>query len=409
MNGKLKIEVPLAVVSCDFRVAPTMFREKLVSTPERRRELFRAIHRIDPAAGYLALETCNRTEWLVSTENPAWLAELLKAHMLQLWQETLPGLASYPSPAVYLGAEAVRHVYRVVMGLESLATGEAQIAGQFQNAMVLAREEETLSPLLNRLGSGAGRLAKAGSRLGFRSNHRRGIHGLVCRSLQHEFREAGSPRSVAVVGMGGIGRKTAQLLEDTGGFRVLRVNRTIRPEHQGSWRHLDELPSLCGQIDALVVATGGLNPILTPQRLDLTGRNEVLPIVDIGIPRQVEASVQVDPKVRYRNIDHLLDLPRDEVDAGTLQRVEAELDKEMERFLRFCMERDLVLLLDRIHQGRHEFAISRIPAHVAATCGDLDDRTRQQVEAAMKKVVADYAGEIHQALQQALEEYWSRQ
>jgi len=407
MNGKLKIEVPLAVVSCDFRVAPSLFREKLVSTPERRQELFRAIRRIDPAAGYMALETCNRTEWLVSAENPAWLAELLKAHMTSLWKEALPGLDGYPAPAAYLGPDAVRHVYRVVMGLESLATGEAQIAGQFQNAMIQAREEGTLTPLLGRLGSGAGRLAKAGSRLGFRSNHRRGIHGLVCRFLQRQFNEAGFPQRVAVIGMGGIGRKTAQLLEESGDFQVTRVNRTVRPEHQGHWRSLEELPRLCGQLDARVVATGGLSPVLTARRLDLAGRTAALSIVDIGIPRQVEPEVQADPLVLNRNIDHLLDLPRDDVDAGTMAQVEAELDKETERFLRFCMERDMVLLLDRIHQGRQEFSLTRIPAFVAAGFAELDDKTRQQVEAGMKKIIADYAGEIHQALQLALEEYWS--
>ena len=407
MNDRLKIAVPLAVVSSDFRVAATQFREKLVSTTEIRRALFQAVRRIDPMAGFLVLETCNRTEWIASTENPSWMSELLRAHMISVWEETLPGLPSYPIPKAYLNAEAANHVYRLVVGLESLAAGEAQIAGQFQNAMVLARQEHTLSPLLNRLGCGAGRLAKAGFRMGFRSNHRRGIHGLVQLFLQRQLCGVRPPRRVAVVGMGEIGRKIAQLLQESDELRVVRVNRTVRPEHQGKWHALDDLPSLSGGLDALVVATGSMRPVVTQAQLALASRISALPIIDIGVPRQVDAAVQSDPMVLYRNIDSLLDLPRGEIEPETLQRVAAEVEKETQRFLRFCMERDMVLLLDRIHQGRQEFSTSRIPELMASSLSDLDEKTRAKVERVIKKSIDDYASEIHLALQLALEGFWS--
>jgi len=408
MNSKIKVEVPITVLSCDFRAAATKFREKLVSTPEVRQALFEAIRQIDPSAGYLALETCNRTEWIVSTENPAWMSELLKAHMIGRWKETLPGLPVYPTPAAYLRTEAVRHLYRMVMGLESLATGEAQIAGQFQSAMVQAREEQTLSPLLNRLGCGAGRLAKAGFRMGFRSNQRRGIHMLVCRVLQRQLCDSHFPRRIAVVGMGDIGRRTAQMLEESGEFRVSCVNRTIRPDLQPKWRRLEELPALSGTVDALVVATGGLQPVVTQAQLDLAGRVTALQIIDIGVPRQVDDAVQDHPMVRYHNIDNLLDLPREEIEQETIRMAEIQVEEEVERFLRYCLERDMTLLLDRIHQGRQEFSSIRIPAFVAANFGDLDAKARAKVEKAMKNNLADYAAEIRQALQLALEAYWSQ-
>jgi glutamyl-tRNA reductase len=407
MKNRNTVEVPITVLSCDFRAAATEFREKLVSTPEGRQALFEAIRNIDPTAGYVALETCNRTEWIVSTENPAWMSELLKAHMIGRWKETLPGLPVYPTPAAYLRTEAVRHVYRLVMGLESLATGEAQIAGQFQSAMARAREEHTLSPLLNRLGCGAGRLAKAGFRMGFRSNQRRGIHGLVCSELRNQFCDRHLPHRIAVVGMGDIGRRTAQMLEESGEFPVLRVNRTVRADHQAKWRPLEELPALSRSVDAIVVATGGLQPVVTRARLDLAGRVSVLHIIDIGVPRQVDDAVQGHPMVRYRNIDDLLDLPREEMDPETIRHAESQVEEEVERFLRFCLERDMTFLLDRIHRGRQEFSTTRIPAFVAANFGELDAKTRAKVEKAMKNNLADYAGEIRQALQLALEAYWS--
>ena len=408
MNGKMNITIPLVVVGCDYRTAATVFREKLVTTPEKRALLFHALGRIDPAAGLAVLETCNRVEWIVSTENPQWMGELLKARMISLWKNAFRELDSHPVPAVHVGDRAIEHVFRVVVGMESLATGEAQIAGQFQSALKQARKEATTSPILNRLASAAGRLAKAGYRVGFRSNHRQGIHGLVGRYLGRHFPEESGPRQVLVVGMGNIGRKTAHLLEEREQFRVIRVNRTVRPEHQGTWRNLDELAELSCGADALVIATGGLSPVLTAERLELDDRERPLLIMDIGIPRQVAASVQQHPSVLYRNIDDLLDLPPEDDNPEARLLLDEEIDREMERFTRFCMERDMVHLLDRIHQGRQEYTYQRIPTFVESQFSGMDEKTRNEVASAMKKFIGEYASDIHTALQTALEDYWSQ-
>jgi glutamyl-tRNA reductase len=408
MNGLLNIDIPLAVVGCDFRIASTPLRERLVSTDEQRAELFQAIRRIDPEAGFAALETCNRVEWIVSTENPRWMAELLKARVIALWNEAFAGRAEIPEPLALVGFDALRHLLRVVVGMESLATGEAQIAGQFQDALGRARKEKTSSVVLHRLSSMGGRLAKAGYRLGYRSNHRQGIHGLVCRLFQAEFGEAPEPLGVLVVGMGKIGRKTAQMLEETLGYRVVRVNRTVRPEHSGIWRPLDELPELTADARALVVATGALQPVITAERLGLASRGEPLLIMDIGIPRQVDPAVQGHGLVRYRTIDDLLHLPQEAANAAAAAALEREIEREMERFARFCMERDMATLLDCIHRGRQEYIYKRMPQVLDAKLGHLENGLRKEVEAAVKQLIGEYANDIHSGLQAALEEFWSR-
>jgi glutamyl-tRNA reductase len=188
---------------------------------------------MDPAAGFAALETCNRVEWIATTENPQWVAELLSAQIEQRWQAQLPHLDYHPQPRVFIGREAARHLLRVVAGLESLAAGEAQIAGQFQDALLRARDERMSSPVLNRLAGHAGRLAKAGLRIGYRSDHRRGIHGMTSRLLQGLFNGSTQRKTILVVGMGAIGRKTAEALEQDLAAEVIRLNRTIGEQHRG--------------------------------------------------------------------------------------------------------------------------------------------------------------------------------
>ncbi len=359
-------DIPLVVVGCDFRSAPTVFRERLVSAPEDRERLFQSIRRIDADAGLVVLQTCNRFEWIVSTENPAWMAEILLAQMSAAWHTAFPGLPEYPLPAVYLGEKAALHLLRVAVGLESLATGESQIAGQFQSALQDALAEKTSSMVLNRLGSCAGRLAKIGYRIGFRSSQRKGIHGLTVQFLKRHFADAGSCRRVLVAGMGKIGRRTAQTMEEEGGFTVLRINRSI-PEGSTDWHPLERLPELSREADAMVAATGALTPVFRAGHLDLGSRTQPLLIMDIGIPGQVDPELREHPGVLYRNIDHLMDLDQDGVDGVVEKRLEEELVAELELFRRFCRERDMVYLLEKIHQGRQEVLRNRLTPFLEAS------------------------------------------
>ncbi len=404
MSSRREIDPPVAVVGADYRTAATSFREKLVTTSEARARLFDAMRGVDATAGLMVLETCNRAEWIVSTTNPRWMADLLSARMSSLWQEAFPDAVRLPVPWSYLGRDAVEHILRVVVGLESLATGEAQIAGQFHDALARARDEKMASPILNRLASGAGRLAKSGSSVGFRSDCRQGIHGLSARYLARHFGRPERGISVIVLGMGSIGRRVAQLLEESPGARVLRANRTIRPEQQGSVHPLESLRRISRDADAVIVATSALEPILIPPSLALDDREERLLLLDLGIPRQVAPALAADPRVDYRTIDDLLDLPRDRGKADARDLVLAELGREIESFAAACREREMVSLLGTIHQGRRELATRRIPEVVAEELADLDDARRLRVRALMTKILNEYARDVREALQHALEE-----
>ena len=91
----------------------------------------------------MALDTCNRTEWVAVGENPAWVAQLMQAEAIHRLA-TLGPDAEPPRPFVYVGEEAASHVLRVAIGLESLARGEHQIAGQVHDSFTRAREENTI-------------------------------------------------------------------------------------------------------------------------------------------------------------------------------------------------------------------------------------------------------------------------
>jgi glutamyl-tRNA reductase len=413
MKFSVKVDIPLLVVGCDFRMVSTPYRECLLSTSEQRIELFNALKRIDSHLGFAALETCNRVEWIASSAHPNWIADILKAKLLDMWQNISPHIQEPAEPYAYLGEQALHHVLRVVVGWESLAIGEAQIAGQFQDAMRRARREKTSCPLLNRLGSTAGRLAKTAHRLGFRSNSHLGIHGLASQFLRNYGWDDGSStnreRLVAIVGMGKIGRKVAQVIEEMPNMRVIRVNRTISPKQSEQWQPLTQLPSLVREADALVMATGAPQPIVEHGDLNLQERTQPLLILDIGVPRQVADEILHAPDVIYRNIDDLLDIPQNQVDPQIAAVLQAEIEREAMRFMRNCLERDLELLLAHIYKGREHYISDRLPDVLNLHLDCIEEKQRKQMELAIRQLWSEYANDIHDALYTALQKYWSNE
>lgn len=405
MSGSRTPEIPLVLVGCDFRNAAVSFRELLVTTPEIRAWLYKGINSAAPGSGLAVLETCNRIEWIASTDAPEWVAGLLSAQMLQRWREGLPAAEAYPEPYVFTGRRAAKHILRVVAGLESLVPGEAQIAGQFQDALQRARDEGTASDILNGLTNPAGRLAKSGYRMGFRADHHRGIHGMTADYVAAELNGAASEHCVAVVGMGNIGRKTAEALEHLARVKVLRVNRTVRPEHAGVWRPLHELPQIAAEVDAIVVATGGLTPVIQPEHIP--PRERELLVVDIGIPRQVSPRVAQQPGVDYRDLDALAGLYGHASGSRSSAEVEEVVERELARYRRFCIERNIVALLEESQRRRQEFIQRQIPHLVETELGGLDPRERRQVEAVMKQLIGDFSADSFNAIHEALEKYWS--
>lgn len=402
MTNSLHNEIPIALVGCDFRIAPTALREKLMTTPRERTELVESIRKMDNDAGLLVLETCNRNEWIISSSIPEWIAELLSAKMLHCRQKHFPD-CNLPDPYVYIGKESVKHILRVVLGMESLATGEAQIAGQFQRAVKQAQLEQTSSSILNMLSAVAGRIAKAGYKLGFRSDHQQGIHGLTVRFLENYFQEVCCDKKIIVMGMGEIGRKTAFLVEERLQCKVIRLNRTVKPQHKNIWHPLHALKDLSSQADVLITSTGSVNPIVKKDDINCRDDGRKLLIMDLGIPRQVEADVGKMEHTDYRTIDDLMDLNDDAEKTGYIDMLERKIERAAMRFRRYCAESEMAFLLNALHQKRQEFVRKFIPAYIQEKLGDMNEKDRKKIETAMKQVISEYSNDVFTSIHETLE------
>jgi glutamyl-tRNA reductase len=382
--------VPLAVVGCDFRVAPSRARSQLVLEEHEALHLADELERGGWAEGLAVLDTCNRNEWIVASHQPAWAAQLLHSRMRARLE---PALREHIDPYFFVGDEAARHLFRVSIGQESLVVGERQISGQLFDALHRARTRGTSCRALNGLGSIAGRLVRIALRRGHLEASAVGVHSLAIAWLREQLNAGQS--QVAVVGLGSIGRRVAAILEEDPRFVLYRCNRTVT---EGSGvLPLARLPELLGRVDAAVVCTAAPLPVVIPEQLH-TERS--LALVDIGIPEQVDRRIG-SRWVRRVGLDDLVDWHQARVgdaDDSGVRRADALVERALGELRRFCNEPAFAPVLERVRTRSRALASDDLPALIEAQLPSLGAADRARLETELKSLIAGYTDEMLQAI-----------
>lgn len=367
--------IPLAVVGCDFRVASSRYRSRLLLEEDQALEMALDLARTAAADGFVDLATCNRNEWIVTGPDPAWAAQLLRGRMVK----RLPhGTARRIEPYVFQGREAALHLFRVVLGRESLVVGERQIAGQFFGALETARSRGTSSRTLNGLGSIAGRLVNIADRRCCRGDRARGIHGLVLAGLRRRF-DGRNPCRVAVVGLGAIGNLVRGLLEQDPRFAVTLCNRTLPEPNPGGVQPLGMLPRLLAEVDAAVICSGAPGPVVRASMLARRKPERPLVVFDLGVPEQVARELAAG--VERVGIDELTAEAGYGRGCAVDDDSERLADRAVDEFARFCGEPEYAEILSAVQEHHEQVVHEEIPSLVRGRLGYLSEDDRARVEA----------------------------
>src|SRR5208337_5158028 len=164
--------------------------------------------------------------------------------------------------------DAVRHLFRVSAGLESMLLGEAEILGQVRDAYLRAHEDHVTGPVLNRLFQGAleiGKRVRAETELGTRPM---GVASAGMKLAERIFGKL-NDRTALVLGAGTISEQVVSQLRDRNIGRLLLSNRSREKAEEfakqykgevldrGAWDSTLKLP------DVIVSAVGVQEALLT--------------------------------------------------------------------------------------------------------------------------------------------------
>ncbi|CAH0236195.1 Glutamyl-tRNA reductase [Microbacterium oxydans] len=104
--------------------------------------------------GAVVLATCNRFEAYVEMDEPVTAAGAIGVEAVLEAVESVTGVPASELEGAYTvhaGRRVAEHLFSVASGLESVVSGEGEIAGQVRRALKSARKEGTTSPELERL------------------------------------------------------------------------------------------------------------------------------------------------------------------------------------------------------------------------------------------------------------------
>ena len=138
--------MPLHILGLNHNTAPVEIREQVVFSGTAIDQALAAIVALEGVVEAVLLSTCNRTEFYVeSTEDGRYA--------LRQWLETDQALDGQVCAALFTlnDEDAIRHLFRVACGLDSMVLGEPQILGQLKDAYRQADERNTTGTHINRV------------------------------------------------------------------------------------------------------------------------------------------------------------------------------------------------------------------------------------------------------------------
>ncbi len=330
----------------NHQTAPLALREQVVFHAENLVQALRDLVERNPVKEAAIISTCNRTEIYCDTAEPRqaldWLANYhqLKARHLEPYMYQLPR------------EHAVKHAFRVASGLDSMVLGEPQILGQFKDAVRTAEQAGTLGLLLNKLFQRTFSVAKA-----VRSETDIGASTVSMASAAVRFAERIYPsiaeQSALFIGAGEMIELTATHFGARHPRHMTFANRTVeRAQHlaerfRGRAISLNDLPSQLAVHDIIVSCTASMLPIIGKGLIESALRarkHRPLLLIDLAVPRDVEAEVGALDDVFLCTVDDLGSMAREGLDIreSAVAQAEAIIETQVGDFMQWFDNRELV-------------------------------------------------------------------
>lgn len=377
----------LTALGVNHQTAPLSVRERIALPVAEQARTLGALRGLPGIEGAMILSTCNRTElYLASKAEHDLLTPASSQHAqeaLRWYLQTRAQRAEAEDLAHYFyqyrDLDAVKHVFRVATGLDSMVLGEPQILGQLKSAYADAKAANTLAPSLERLLQQSFFVAKkARTDTGLGQNAVSVASSAV--RLAKQVYDDFDRRTALIIGAGETATLIARHLRSQGLHRLLITNRTFA-RAQTLAQQLDGQAVLYGQLerhladaDLVVTATASTQHLLTVAQLKeiQKGRKRrTLLLLDLSVPRNIEPQAAELRDVFLYGVDDLKQVAEVGLNARQQAAKAAELaiDSHAQEFMAWLHARErfepVLALRERSFASRDE-ALAQAKKRLAA-------------------------------------------
>ena len=381
----------ILAIGVNHQTANLALREQLAVGPEEMNEALETM-RLRVGNGVI-LSTCNRSEVYGLMPTVAKGAESLKGFLTAYHRVARRDIE--PHLYVYSQRKAVRHLFRVASGLDSLILGEAQILGQVRDAYGAASRAGLAGGTLARLFHHALRVGKRARR---ETNIGRNALSVSRAAVELARRALGdlSNKRVLVVGLGDAGRLTAQALSDAGVADITVTNRTYQRavdmanQLGGRAVPMDDLDEMMEETDIVVSATGSPGYVITPEMVARArvSNDRPLFLIDIAVPRDIDPAVKAIPEVHLYDIDDLeiVAEANRRLREQEAQKVEGIVEEEVAQFMEWLSSLEVIPTVAAIRERADTIRAQEL-TRVLKRLPDLDLEEQRKLAAFSKALV----------------------
>ena len=295
----------------DHHNTPIEIRETIVFSEKETISSIKKLLKKDIFQEVILLSTCNRTEIYIITSQDQDVQDQIEDFIQSLKPQCPANISDF---AYYLQKEnAIRHLFRVASGLNSMILGESQILGQVKSAYYFSQETKCTGLYLNRLFNDTIQVAKKVRTQTTIGEGSMSVAFAAVELAQKIFKDLKEKKGL-LIGAGTIGKLTAKNLRERSMGEIYLINRTfskamrIADQLNATPLSWDQLPKILQSVDFVISSTDHNQYIIDRNmalQAKLHERVQPMLMIDIAVPRDIDPSVKDLEQVFLHDIDDL--------------------------------------------------------------------------------------------------------
>jgi len=332
---------------------------------------------------FVVLLTCSRIEMYTVATNPRHVIDVMKNF--------------FKDSILYIKEdhEAVKHLFEVASGLDSIVPGESEILAQVRDSYSLGVKKKSVGPFLHQL-------FKESLRIGKQVRHQTSIgtgvislaHAsvLLAKSQDENF----SSHNALVIGAGVMGKRVVKNLKQKGLTNIFLMNRTFEKARDLAKKtgtkalKIDELEKALADADLVFCATNSEKAIISSRLLTKVMKqrdNRSLRLFDLALPRDIEESARKVKNVYLFNLDQIQEMVEKNFKSrkSELEKARVIIEKENARFWDWYHTRHSLPVLNALSTQSANILQTEL-THTLQKLNHLSDRDKKIIATLGKRL-----------------------
>ena len=320
----------IILIGLNHNTAPVELREKIAFSEQELKQALVCLKQETDINEVLILSTCNRVEILVAVSDIQNAIKKIEQFFSEKKDINFKKIEN--SFYIHLNKEAIKHIFMVSAGLDSMILGEPQILGQIKDAYREAVGQKTSGPILNRLIHKAFFTAKK-----IRTETGIGSHAV---SISYAAVELAKKifgklenKTLLLIGAGEMAELAVEHLKRNKVIDVYVANRTFKnglelaKKFKGRALKLEEVQNALEIVDIVISSTAAPDFIISKKEVKSIirlRRNRPIFFIDIAVPRNIDPNINGLANSYLYDIDDLQEVIKENKELRNKEAVKAQ-------------------------------------------------------------------------------------